>query len=335
MKKRYLLAGLSGVVAGAVAARLLSRPKDVSWSDSINLIYHPEHSWFATIDGVRIHYQEAGDEDAPPLILIHGFISSTLVWNDVFLPLAKAGFRVIAPDLPGYGYSDKPVDGEYTIVAQARAVLGLMDRLQIEKATIIGASYGGAVAAMLALDCPERVAKLVLVGAVSNDQPKKKLLLRLASVPVIGDIATPLFLGSRWILRKRTEEVYRRIGYPLDERKLEARHHLLATANTHRAMIRTVRRWSADRISREAGLIRQPTLLVWGEEDTHIPLSEAFRLRDGIPNSRLIVFRRCGHLPPTEYPGKFVEVVAGFLKAGAAQPVSSPPLEFKRREQGK
>ena len=335
MKKRYWLAGASGVIAGAVAAKLLTRPRDVSWPDSINFIYHPEHSWFTSIGGVRIHYQEAGDEKAPPIILIHGFISSNLVWNEVFLPLANAGFRVIAPDLPGYGYSDKPSDGRYTIDAQAYAVLGLMDRLGIDQATIVGASYGGAVAATIALDYPERVAKLILVGAVSNDQPKKKLLLRLAGVPLLGDIATPLFLGSRWILRKRTQDVYRRLGYPLDERKLEARHHLLETANTHRAMIRTIRRWEADRISREASLIRQPTLLVWGEEDTHIPISEAFRLRDAIPNSRLTVFRDCGHLPPTEYPEKFVEVVAGFCKAGETQGEKPQPLEFKQRQRGK
>src|SRR2546421_11466129 len=305
MKKRYLFAGASGVVAGAVATKLLTRPRDVSWPDSINYIYHPEYSWFTTVDGARIHFQEAGNENAPPLILIHGFISSNLVWSDVFLPLAVAGFRVIAPDLPGYGYSDKPSDGQYTIDAQAYAVVGLMDRLGIDQATIVGASYGGAVAATIALDYPERVAKLVLVGAVTNDQPKKKLLLRLASVPLVGDIATPLFLGSRWILRKRTADVYRRLGYPVDERKLAARHHLLATANTHRAMIRTVRRWRADRIERQASLISQPTLLVWGEEDTHIPVSEAFKLRDAIPHSRLFVFRRSGHLPPTEYPEKF------------------------------
>ncbi len=329
MKKRYWLAGASGVIAGAVAAKLLTRPRDVSWPDSINFIYHPEHSWFTSIGGVRIHYQEAGDEKAPPIILIHGFISSNLVWNEVFLPLANAGFRVIAPDLPGYGYSDKPSDGRYTIDAQAYAVLGLMDRLGIDQATIVGASYGGAIAATIALDYSERVAKLILVGAVSNDQPKKKLLLRLAGVPLLGDIATPLFLGSRWILRKRTQDVYRRLGYPLDERKLEARHHLLETANTHRAMIRTIRRWEADRISREASLIRQPTLLVWGEEDTHIPISEAFRLRDAIPNSRLTVFRNCGHLPPTEYPEKFVEVVAGFCKAGETKGEKPQPLEFK------
>ncbi len=278
MKKRYLFAGAAGVIAGAVAAKLLTRPRDVSWPNSIDLIYHPEYSWFTTIGGVRIHYQEAGDESAPPIILIHGFISSNLVWNEVILPLAQKGFRVIAPDLPGYGYSDKPADGRYTIDSQAYAVSGLMDRLGIESATIVGASYGGAVAATMALDYPERVANLVLVGAVTNDQPKKKLLLRLAGVPLLGDIATPLFLGSRWI-------------------------------------------------SREASLIRQPTLLVWGEEDTHIPVSDAFRLRDAIPNSRLIVFRRCGHLPPTESPEKFVEAVADFCKSERVRAERPPTLE--------
>src|SRR5690242_3589248 len=99
MKKRYLLAGVSGIIAGAVATKLLTRPTDVSWPDSLNFIYHPEYSWFTSVDGVRIHYQEAGDDKASPLILIHGFISSTLIWSEIFLPLAHAGFRVIAPDL--------------------------------------------------------------------------------------------------------------------------------------------------------------------------------------------------------------------------------------------
>jgi len=79
-------------------------------------------------------------------------------------------------------------------------------------------------------------------------------------------------------------------------------------------MIRTVRRWSAKSNFARGELDPTTDMLIWGEEDTHIPISEALRLRDAIPNSRLIVFRRCGHLPPTEYPEKFVEVVADFCK---------------------
>jgi pimeloyl-ACP methyl ester carboxylesterase len=320
MKKRYLLAGISGIVAGAVATKLLTRPQDVSWPDSLEFIYHPEHSWFTRVDGIRLHYQEAGDEDGPPIILIHGFISSNLIWSGTLLPLANAGYRVIAPDLPGYGYSDKPAGAEYTISSQAQAVVGLMDRLKIAKAIVVGASYGGAVAATIALDHPERVDKLILVGAVSNDEPKKKLLLRISRFPVVGDVVTPLFLGSRWVLRKRMQDMYRRVGKPVNERVVASRHHLLVTANVHRAMIRTARRWSANRIEREASLIRPPTLLVWGDDDTHIPITEALKLRDAIPNSKLIVFQRCGHLPPTEYPEKFVEVIADFCGTKSEPP---------------
>src|SRR5260370_8376047 len=111
----------------------------------------------------------------------------------------------------------------------------------------------------MALDNPERVERLILVGSVSSDAPKKKLLLRIYRLPIIGDIVMPLFLGSRWVLRKRTEQVYRRIGHPLDEHKLEARHHLLATANVHRAMLRTVRRCSATPLHPPPSLLRQPT----------------------------------------------------------------------------
>ena len=312
MKKRYLLAGLTGVVAGAVATKLLTRPRDVSWPESLDFIYNPEYSWFTRVNGARIHYQEAGAEDAPPIIFIHGFISSNLIWSHVLLPFAEAGFRAIAPDLPGYGYSDKPADAQYTIDEHALTIISLMDGLEIEKAVIVGASYGGAIAASVALDYPERVEKLILVGAVSNDEATKKFLLRVSRMPLIGDVATPLFLGSRWILRKRMESMYRRMGRPINEKMVASRHHLLATANTHRAMIRTARRWSANRIERDASLIHQPTLLVWGDDDTHIPIENAVRLRDAMPNAKLIVFRDCGHLPPAEQPEKFVELVAQF-----------------------
>lgn len=314
MKKRYMLAGLSGVVAGAVATKLMTRPRDVSWPESVDFIYNPEYSWFTRVNGVSIHYQEAGDESAPPIILIHGFISSNLIWSHVLQPLAQAGFRAIAPDLPGYGYSEKPADAQYTIEEQARAVIGLMDRLGIDQAVIAGASYGGAIASIMALDYPQRVKKLILVGAVTNDDAKRKLLLRISCLPLIGDVTTPLFLGSRWILRKRMEDMYRRMGRPINEKMVASRHHLLATSNTHRAMIRTARRWSANRIERQASLIRQPTLLVWGDDDDHIPIENALRMRDTLPNARLIVFRNCGHLPPAEQPAKFVELVAEFCK---------------------
>src|ERR1041385_8015107 len=137
MKKRYWIAGAAAV---AVAAKLLLRPRDADWQKCRDVVFHSEHSCFIDVDGIRVHYQEAGDRHAPAMVLIHGFASSTLVWSKVFLKLAAAGYRVIAPDMLGHGYSAKPRNGEYTIEGQAKLVRGLLAALSIPRATIVGSS---------------------------------------------------------------------------------------------------------------------------------------------------------------------------------------------------
>ena len=312
MKKRYWIAGISALAALPVAAKLLLRPRDVEWEKHREIIFHADHSRFTEVDGVRVHYQEVGDIAATPMVLIHGFASSNLVWSKVLLELAAEGFRVIAPDLLGYGYSGKPRHLDYTIASQAAMVVSLMKQLEIERTVLIGSSYGGAVAATIALDHPTMVEKLVMVGAVTNNKPTRYMLMRLFGSPVIGDILSPLLASSLTLLRRRMKRVYDRHSWVLDERRVQARHLPLRTRGTHRAIIRTVRHWDADRVSRDAHLITQPSLILWGENDREVPLRDGERLRQEIPNSRLIVFRECGHLPHEEYPTEFVQVVSGF-----------------------
>ena len=309
MKKRYWIAGAATL---AVASKLLMRPRDANWAENRHVVFHSDYSRFVDVDGIRVHYQEAGEPSAPALVLIHGFASSTLVWSKVFLPLAESGFRVIALDMLGYGYSGKPRNGEYTIAGQAKLLIGLLDRLGINRATLVGSSYGGAVAATCALDYPERVKRLVLIGTVNNNRPLNYKLMRVFGSPVFGDVVSPLLIGSRRLLRRRMKRVYDRHAWALDERRVEARHLPLRAAGTQRAIIRTVRCWDAERISRDAHLIRQPVLLLWGENDSEIPLADGERLHEEIPGSRLIVFLKCGHIPHEEYPEAFTKVVADF-----------------------
>ena len=312
MKKRYWIAGAATL---AIASKLLTRPRDANWARNRHVVFHSDHSRFVDVEGIRVHYQEAGEQNAPPLILIHGFASSTLVWSKVFLPLAEAGFRVIAIDMLGFGYSGKPRNGEYTIAGQAKLLIGLLNQLGIKRATLLGSSYGGAVAATCALDYPERVDRLVLIGAVNNNRPLNYKLMGVFGSPVFGDVVSPLLIGSRRLLRRRMKRVYDRHAWVLDERRVDARHLPLRAAGTQRAIIRTVRNWDAERISRDAHLIRKPTLLLWGENDREIPLADGERLHEEIPGSRLIVFLNCGHVPHEEYPEAFTKVVSDFCGA--------------------
>ena len=201
MKKKYLAAGAAGAAAGAlgslVAWKFLTRQKDTDWNDVADKVQHSENSHFVEIDGATVHYQEFGDKTAPTMLLIHGYTASTYVWHTVAPLFADSGFHIIALDLLGFGYSDKPAWFEYSIVAQARIVERLMDRLGIGRATLIGSSYGGAVASTVALDYGERVEKLVLVDAVINDEVKNSSILKFSTLAGLGEIITPFLLDSK------------------------------------------------------------------------------------------------------------------------------------------
>src|SRR5689334_17288611 len=178
MKKRDLAIALLGAAGAAVAIKMLTRADTVDFEDVRELVPLSDHSRFVSVDGIKLHYQEFGDETKPAVLLIHGFRSSAYVWRSSAPLIANQGFHVLAIDLVGFGYSEKPRWFEYSIQAQARIVSRFMNRLGIGRATVVGSSYGGAVAATLALDYSEQVEKLVLTDAVINDNLKSHLLLR-------------------------------------------------------------------------------------------------------------------------------------------------------------
>ncbi|HJR08712.1 MAG TPA: alpha/beta hydrolase [Pyrinomonadaceae bacterium] len=315
MKKRYLIGGAVAAAGGALALKLLMRPRDVEWEEHRERLHHAEKSRFVEIEGVRVHYQEAGEVGAPVVLLIHGFCASNFVWNEAFVPLAEAGFRVIAPDLIGFGFSGKPGGGEYTIEMQARMIIGLMDALGVERAALIGSSYGGAISAVCALDYASRVERLVLVGAVSNDEIVRRPLMRFAATPLVGELIAPVLLDARQFVKQRLRTTYAaQNGYLLDDMRVAAHRLPLRAAATHRAILRTIRGWSATRIEREASLIAQPTLLVWGAQDDAVPLHHGECLHKLIKDSRLFVFPNCGHLPQEERPHEFAALVAEFCR---------------------
>lgn len=315
MKTKHLALGVGGAVGAVVAWKFLTRPSGVVWENVADKIHHAEHSRFVEIDGATVHFQEFGERGLPTMILVHGYTASTYVWHSVAPAFAENGFHVIAVDLIGFGYSDKPAWFDYKITSQARMISRLMDRLGIGRAAVVGSSYGGAVSATLALDYAERVEKLVLVDAVCNDEPKNHPILRLAALPGVGELLTPFLVDSKAFMKVRMKNTLAPANHHLiTKERIESIIRPLQAADAHHSLLETSRNWDACRIEADAQYINQPTLIIWGENDTVIPIHNGEKLFDSILKSHLVVLKNCGHVPQEEKPELFAELVSEFCR---------------------
>ena len=316
MKKKNIALAVGGALGSLVAWKFLTRAGEVVWADVSGAVAHAENSRFAEVDGATIHYQEFGEANNPTVILIHGYTASAYVWNAAAPLLAAENLRVVAVDLLGFGYSEKPASFDYTIASQARMISRFMNRLGIGRAALVGSSYGGAVAATLALDYAERVEKLVLVDAVINDDLKNAPIFRLAAVPVLGETVAPFLLDSKRFFRRRMRSTIAPENHRIiTQERVDSVARPLRAADAHRSVLRTARAWDANRVERDAQFIKQPTLIVWGAGDRVIPVRDGEKLRDAILHSRLVVFKNCGHVPQEEAPEEFARAVADFCRA--------------------
>jgi pimeloyl-ACP methyl ester carboxylesterase len=332
MKARNVALAIGGGLGAAVAVKMLTRAKTVDWNGISRLVPHSDHSNFVNVDGVRIHYQEFGDPSKPPVVLIHGYTASLYVWHKVAPLLADEGFHVVALDMVGFGYTSKPRWFEYTIGAQARIVSRFMQRLGIGRATIVGSSYGGAVAMTLALDYSASVEKLVLLDAVCNDELLQHPILRLVSVPGIGEAISPFLVDSKALLRHRMRGTLSRANHELitDDRVANILRPLLA-ADAHHSLLATSRNWRAKRLEMDAHLIEQPTLIIWGEDDTIVGIHNGYSLHDKILHSRFVVLRNCGHVPAEEKSDVVTELVAEFCHDKKGR-IKAPETDAARLE---
>ncbi len=249
----------------------------------------------------------------PGIIFLHGTGGSGKVWFNQLRRFAP-DHRVIAPDLPGNGRTPLP-DFIASLDDYPAFVLALMAMAGLAQAVLVGNSMGGRVALQLALDHPERVSGLVLVNSSG---------LRLPGIPTVGiretdprKFASLLFYsasgrdaGSSGLAARQVSMVERGVDSP--EQKQARETMLRLTAGP-------LRRDMQDRL----GEIQAPTLVIWGEGDRIIPLDYGEAFAAGIPNSRLAVIARAGHVPMIERPGAVNEAIAAFLPLAAGGSVCS------------
>lgn len=271
-------------------------------------------------DGTRLRLVESGDPQAPPVLLVHGFGASSYQWRFTLPVLAAAGYHAIAPDLPGHGFSQLLFpNGEYTRDAYARRMWQLLDALGVMRAPVVGHSMGGAIAAEMAWQHPERVARLALLSPAGIGLvPERMRLLRY-----IPDLLAPMArpLASRAAATLVLGDVYGPDGgwTAQDEAELLAPY---AQPGIYRALLRTLKEFDFQ-LHSNAQLAQLPrgTLVVFGTHDAVVrPVDIAARVRL-VPEGRLVVLSRVGHLPQVEAASEvgrlLLEFVQGQRVAGA------------------
>lgn len=266
---------------------------------------------YVKLDGNRIHYVTAGPKDGKPLLLIHGLGSRIEDWAELIPRFAGAGYRVYAPDLLGYGRSEKPKDSDYSVGAEEQVVVAFMDAMQLKQPDVLGWSMGGWIAMRIAVDHPQRVRRLGLYDTAGLYFPVTFSFDSFTpkSVDEVADLLRALEPKPVQLPEFVSKDVIRK-----------ARATGWVTQRSIHAM--TIGRELMDF---RLGGLSQPVLIVWGKEDHLIPLETGERLQKLVPQARLEVVDGCGHLAPRECPVPVFEATKEFL-------ASEPAIAGGRRE---
>jgi pimeloyl-ACP methyl ester carboxylesterase len=281
---------------------------------------HPERRT-AVLHGHRVSYLIAGPETGearPVLVLLHGIAGSSTTWEPLLAGLSGLG-TVIAPDLLGHGQSDKPRH-DYSLGAHANGVRDLMIALGIERATIVGHSFGGGVALQFAYQHPERCERLGLVasGGLGSEV---SWMLRALTLPGAEYLMPVLFPSQARRLGNTLGGWLRGLGLRSVNLEEQWRSYVTLTepGNRHAfvSTLRSVVDIAGQTVSAHDRLYlaaRLPTLIVWGGRDRIIPLAHGTAAREVMPGSRLEIFERSGHFPQVEEPDRFITTLHDFLR---------------------
>jgi pimeloyl-ACP methyl ester carboxylesterase len=277
-----------------------------------------------TVQGRAARVRVDGDPSAPPVLLLHGVTRSLEDWAGQSSRLA-ATHRVIAVDLPGFGYSAPPA-GRVTLESIADGVCATLDAIGERRPLhILGNSLGGAVALhMLALQ-PDRVAGLVLVDSAGFGKEVTPLL-RMLAIPGLGWIATRkttrvsarLLESAMFADRGLVTET--RIEHALALSRQPGAGDVLYELARGLATGRGVRREWRDQLLRTIARTPRPTLILWGDRDQVLPRHHLEAARHALPHATTHVFRGVGHAPQIESPDQFHDVVVPFLAGKATTP---------------
>jgi pimeloyl-ACP methyl ester carboxylesterase len=269
-------------------------------------------SKFVDVTGMQVHVRDEGPRDDPsPIVLLHGTGSSLFAW-DGWAEILKQKRRIIRYDLAGFGLTGPTPDGIYNIDRDVEMLIGLLDKLGVQKAVVGGNSLGGSISWRAALRYPDRFDKLILVdaGGYPSQATSQPIGFRLASLP-----------GISWIMqhtlpRILVEQGYRNVfGDPnkVTPEMIDRSVQLTQREGNRKALIARFQQRRRTAEFNNIPEIKIPTLIVWGGRDRLIPPDDAEHFHRDIAGSTLAIFDGLGHAPEEEDPALTVVAVEKFL----------------------
>ncbi len=277
--------------------------------ETLKAKYANKDSKFIEIDQMPVHYRLEG-EGKETLVLIHGTGASLHTWER-WTEILKKDFQILRMDLPAFGLTGPHPQHQYSIQDYVSFIDKLLIQLNISQCHLAGNSLGGQIAWEYTLARPERVNKLILIdaGGVPSDR-KRPWIFQLAQTPVLNQIVR--YVTPRFFFENNLKQVYADHSKITEE--LITRYYELARREGNREAFIERTKTSSKSNFGTISKIKNLTLIQWGEADTWIPLSSGKQLEDKLPNAKLIVYPKVGHVPMEEAPEITVKDALRFLK---------------------
>ncbi|MBX3036126.1 MAG: alpha/beta hydrolase [Anaerolineales bacterium] len=285
----------------------------------------PTTGKFVQAGDVEIHILDMGPADGQVILFIHGTGAWSEFWRETMTPLAEAGYRCIAIDIPPFGYSEKPATPSFGNEAQAKRFIALMDALEIDSAILFGHSFGGGATLETALMIPERIDALILedVGGLNlNLVPVEKTSpsvlemffeTRAIRNPILSATATNPLLTKTLLsamLKDPNDATDEKIKILQEPLVLEGATNTLGDWLGYVVNVQEVSLTSNPTNYQN---LTMPTLIIWGDSDTVIPLAEGEYLASIITNAELVVMKDVNHVPHVEDLETLMPIVFEFL----------------------
>lgn len=313
---KYLIRGLKIALTLAVliiiSTILFFGNRDIPFNE-LKAKYTNTASSFISVNGMDVHFRDEGAQaDSIPIVLIHG-TGASLHTFDAWTNDLKKSYRVVRMDLPAYGLTGPFPDHNYSIDHYTAFLKDFLTAMDIKQCVLAGNSLGGQIAWYFTLEQPDRVKKLILIDASGYPKNSKSvpIAFELAQIPVLNKLLT--FITPRFVIKASIENVYfdkLKVTDSLVERYFE----LSLREGNRQAFIDRFNSSVNTNAYRNIKNIQQPTLILWGAEDLLIPVENAYKFHEDLPNNTLFILGNSGHTPMEESPAESLDSVMDFLK---------------------